>query len=665
MGFDVESARALLVNPQPAPQPQPVQPQAQPQETAGFDIDAARELVAKEAQRTQPPSQGPLPEGGVLGYLTAPSEAIIKGLSGLIISGYGGASTAVTDGLEAGVRDIERIQSAYAPDAPETQQEKAGLDAIQYLSELAVSAPAGLAGIVEFIKSGDLDSAVSLMDEIKDKGAMNLAGDKVFEVTGSPLLSAATVASPELAGLVAVGSAPVRRMSRFQREMGEKLRNRSTENVTAKYQLMNVGGRTAGQQSSGAGMPAVVEQEALKDSPMLSRMPDVDPVLGTQGAPDAIDALAKRLGIGFEYVRKDPLFNSLSEQGWDQGVLAAIKAGSPEDKKRMLKMLQMKQATLKNKKLEYMVRPTNIAGDSLLERVEHVRKVNQDVGKLFNQVIPKLKGARVDTESVGRAFFDDLDAVGISLRKNEAGELELDFGNSVVRDVPAARNAINKVFGWLVDRQFGTTTDAFEVHRAKKYIDEVVTYGKEKDGLAGETERILKRLRAGLNETLNDNFDDYRMINKVYSDTITTLDDIQDVMGKKIDLLSPNANTALGTRLRTLVSNQQGRAAMIDAINQLETVARRYGGEYNDDVLTQMLFADELDVVLGGAPRNALSGEMLKAVKRGIEEAAGGKGVIRGLAGKVVGKLTNKEISNEKAIELMSELLKRDLEVNP
>ena len=91
------------------------------------------------------------------------------------------------------------------------------------------------------------------------------------------------------------------------------------------------------------------------------------------------------------------------------------------------------------------------------------------------------------------------------------------------------------------------------------------------------------------------------------------LDSLQDSAGKKLNFFGPNADKATGTVLRRLMSNAQGRVTLMDAIENISTTAKKYGGSFEDDILTQMLFADELDSVFGGGGRTSLKGEVRKA----------------------------------------------------
>ena len=46
----------------------------------------------------------------------------------------------------------------------------------------------------------------------------------------------------------------------------------------------------------------------------------------------------------------------------------------------------------------------------------------------------------------------------------------------------------------------------------------------------------------------------------------------------------------------------------MDAVDGIEATTKKYGGSFEDDMLTQMLFADELESVFGGTGRTSLKG---------------------------------------------------------
>jgi hypothetical protein len=167
-------------------------------------------------------------------------------------------------------------------------------------------------------------------------------------------------------------------------------------------------------------------------------------------------------------------------------------------------------------------------------------------------------------------------------------------------------------------------------------------------------------------------------VNKAYSETIGALNDFRGAVGSKIDLTSSSAHKAVGTALRAIDSNRQTRVPLLDALEEIDRVARatedgiglikRIGkrGEsaFNDDIISQALFADELDSMFGATARTSLKGQQ-QQIERGVDAASRaaqapnrgmfefGVGVAKAGAEKVRG------INEENAIKSIEKLLRR------
>jgi len=190
----------------------------------------------------------------------------------------------------------------------------------------------------------------------------------------------------------------------------------------------------------------------------------------------------------------------------------------------------------------------------------------------------------------------------------------------------------------------------------KKFIDENVSYGKSAEGLTGKSERIVKKLRSNIDSTLDNNFPKYNKVNTKYAETISAIDNFQDVAGKKMDLTGTNAEKAVGTLMRRLMSNVQSRVRLLDSINDIEGMAKKYGGRFNDDIMTQVLFADELDSVFKPVARTSFQGQIGQAVDRAAMATAAPVASTALKAGsKIIDKVKGK--SEEKAFKYIKQLL--------
>jgi len=370
------------------------------------------------------------------------------------------------------------------------------------------------------------------------------------------------------------------------------------------------------------------------------------------------NTLAKFIVNGAGKVKKDKLAIESIKQGFDKGVIAAVKGASKTDKAILSKMVTTMERGKLNAKFAMKNRPSDLAGDSLLKRVNHVKKVNTRAGKNINKEAVKLRGKPVDISKPVNQFADDLNDLGVTLSDNGTGGFKPNFENSVL--APGDRGPIREVIRQMNIKGKNGAPDGFTTHKMKRAIDNNVTFGKSKTGMSGDAEKVLKDFRRGLDKSLDDTFPDYNKANTVYAETINSLDSLKDVAGRKMDLFGPNADKATGTLLRRMMSNAQSRVNLIDAVDSLESTAKKYGAKFDDDIATQMLFVDELDSVFGPVAKTSLHGEVSKAVKGGAEVAAGQRS-IQGAAidAVVAGSDKFRGISQEGAFKSIKDLLKR------
>jgi len=312
-------------------------------------------------------------------------------------------------------------------------------------------------------------------------------------------------------------------------------------------------------------------------------------------------------------------------------------------------------------------RPSDVIGDRIASDFNIVKKANKKAGADINKAAESLKGKQIDSLDIGQQFIDDLEDMGVSV----SDDLKLDFVGSDIEGVSGAESAISNVFRRMTG---GKRPDAYELHRLKRYIDEHVTYGKAGEGLKGLSERTLKSLRRNIDKKLDDNFSEYKKANDIYSETISAIDDLQSVAGKKVDLTSENANKRLGTLMRRVLSNAQSRVDVIESVGEIERVAKKYPqqlaiegitkGNRKPDLMQLAIFSDELDSRFGPTARTSLQGQFEQVANRGRSIAQAQSPTMAaadaaiGAAARGIDKV--KGVSNEKAFAAMRELLEAE-----
>lgn len=361
--------------------------------------------------------------------------------------------------------------------------------------------------------------------------------------------------------------------------------------------------------------------------------------------------LAKYVQDGAGSVKKDPAAIEAIRQGYDEGVIATIKGSSKRDKLKLRRMVSVLERGKENKRYGTTNMPSDVVGDSIAERVRHIEKVNKLSGAEVRRASRGLKGKQVDFAPSVDQLLSDLDEAGVSFNPKSG---KVDFTGSDFEKLEGAEGAIKRVLMRMRDNM---PPDAFEVHRLKKYIDNNVEFGKSSGGAVGQAEGIIKDLRHNLDAALDGKFKAYDAANTAYSETKEALNNFKS-LGAKIDMGSDNVDKSLGAVARRISSHAVSKGGVLDTIEGLDNVAANYGGNFSDDIITQALFADELNTVFGPTARTSLQGEGAKIAK-GAANAASGNTL--DMAASAIGGAYDKVrgVNNEKAIKVIREILER------
>ena len=333
----------------------------------------------------------------------------------------------------------------------------------------------------------------------------------------------------------------------------------------------------------------------------------------------------------------DPAAMETARQGIPEGIVSTIQSATEQTKSKLRDMLDIVEQSKDSARYSVTNRPLDVAGESLGTRFQVIDDVNRRAGSLLDEEAKNLRGERVDVSGAFDEFNQAMDSMGISISRDEDGALRVIDEGSDIMGLSGPRAALER----LIQRIEGVENpDAYDLHRIKRYIDENVSYGKSGEGLSGQVVNIIKRLRRGIDNALDTEFPRYNRVNTEYAETREVLDEVRRLVGSGSGQESVNFEKGLGTLLRRTLSNARSREPMLDLVSQMDNMAQRYsrsGGtqlvpyrategalsvgskELDDDILTQVLFADELDRVFGTNARTSLLGDTTKAAERGAE----------------------------------------------
>lgn len=403
----------------------------------------------------------------------------------------------------------------------------------------------------------------------------------------------------------------------------------------------------------GSGGTALLNKAAGREAGAITKgiVADTEKALLKAKTPDARIA-TKILQDGKIVVDKQA--RELIRQGVSEADVALIKSGSALDRRKMLKMLEIRQRQLTNKRV--MDRATDVVGNTFIEDVaKPIEELNKKAAAKLNIVARGLSGKKVDTMPAILQFTNDLENSGIKLTKRG----ELNYSNSDFEGLKPVQDLINNV--WKRARRIAKSGDAHEAHRLKTYIDEIVGYGKASEGLSGRAEGILKSVRHNIDSVLDSRFKSYNQVNTQFSDTINELEKMATAIGKRFKPGTSFADTQAGLAMRRILSNTQSRTDILQMLDGMQSVGKKYGIKYKNDVITQANFADVLEKALGSeAPTSFLGqGERFVQGAGALSDLGQGHPVRASIkAGKYIFDVT-RGINQENKINALRNLLKR------
>lgn len=368
-------------------------------------------------------------------------------------------------------------------------------------------------------------------------------------------------------------------------------------------------------------------------------------------------------------IGRDPLAVEAIKQWDDPGLVRAVVTATPETKQRMLDMLEMRRRIGLSKRTGMYMRPTDITGQSAADRIQFLGEVLQNERQALDDIARnQLAGRVVNREPVIREFGEQLDALGAKAVQTESGDFVLDFSGSQISQNKTAQKVIRQVYALLNEPQ---PVDALRMHNLKKQLDEIIDYKKSiGQGLSVAGQRVIRNVRRSLNDEVRRVSDEanlgYSEVNDSLAELLTLFDNLDDVTGRTTNILDASAAQKMGQQFRKTMSNYGVRTDLLNAIQELDAMAAKYGGEFNDDMLDLAMFANALDTRFEPVASTSFRGEIVAAQQQAAREQAIRTAARGDLSEMFFGKLMEsyqklRGVTDEQAYKAMEELLRAGL----
>jgi hypothetical protein len=343
----------------------------------------------------------------------------------------------------------------------------------------------------------------------------------------------------------------------------------------------------------------------------------------------------------------DQLQRDLVKKGVNDRAIVTLRDMSPADKRHARRMIDLAESYVKGVKGSERTRPQTVIGENAMKRFEVIKKAQQDASKAIGAAVQKdIKGKPADITAEFDGFLDSLDQLGIKVDGGKAN-----FKDSLVRgsNVTPIRN--------VLDVLKPTYNDAGELHKLKQFITNQLDYDNPATKpLDRQAENALKALRAQVNEKLRSMSPDYAAANDSFRQAAEVVNPFAKVMGRRFDPESSRVENYVGKELRKVLTNYQKADDLVIAIDDLDSVAKTFGGKFDDDLMSLIVLNSELERNLGSFAPGSIQGVMEKAGGLVADQVTGGAAqTAKAVAGFAKDRLLFTPPSKEK-LELIKQL---------
>lgn len=472
-------------------------------------------------------------------------------------------------------------------------------------------------------------------------------GDFAYDVTGSPTIAAAAATTPTaiLELLSLKGLKDLAPGTRLIDDAGRptKVLRRELDKKGLNFESLTPEVKEA--------IPSQVDPSLIPGGKPASRA--VEDVLVKQieaGAKE--DALAGLKVEGGKLVT-DQVGTEAIKQGFRPGTIQAIKTSDSTTKSMMREMLNKMRAIKKNERLGLEMRPTDVVGNALTDRIKFISKKADEARKELDGIAKtELAGQAVDTDLIFNALDDGLSDLNVRIVEDAAGVPKVEYSGSLVSKDRSSKRVINDLVDLLGEREI----DARRAHDLKRQLDIMIDFNKKSAmGLSDAGKKVLKKVRRALNDSIREVNPDYARVNDTLSTSLDALGSLDEAVGT-IDIFGKGAEKAIGQKLRALLSNQQGRIRLENAIENIEVATSSLGGSFGGDIKDLVMFADALDDKFGTVAKTSFAGQVEQAVS---QATASPKAAVAGAVTKKVGSGLEKlrGINDFNAFESLDKLL--------
>ena len=345
-----------------------------------------------------------------------------------------------------------------------------------------------------------------------------------------------------------------------------------------------------------------------------------------RGNPN-IENVTKALDASGEIITRPASKRAVKILGGDhvaKGTVSVLENMNTASKSQVNKMLNNIERGRKEPLFGDANRPSDILGQSVLNRAKQVSLINKKAGETIGNTAKSLKDVNVDINPVNNQFFNQLNELGVSFSRADDGWVTPDFSRS--KFIGGSQKEMTVLINDLLDG-----TPSFETaHKLKRTIRDNIDFDTGGTGqIKGASQQLLKDLSSGIDNVLDVTSPKYKKANEAFAKTIKVKNDFDKLAGKDIDIGSELSAEILGGKAMRLDSNAVSRTAIKQLFLNADDVLGEFGVKFKDDIPSLIHITGKLNDSFKLSPSGSLKGNIVSGGLDVAEAASGPIGAAR------------------------------------
>lgn len=351
-----------------------------------------------------------------------------------------------------------------------------------------------------------------------------------------------------------------------------------------------------------------------------------------RGNPN-IENVTKALDASGEIITRPASKRAVKILGGDhvaKGTVSVLENMNPASKAQVNKMLNNIERGRKEPLFGDANRPSDILGQSVLNRAKQVSLINKKAGETIGNTAKSLKDVNVDISPVNNQFFNKLNELGVSFSRGDDGWVTPDFSRS--KFIGGSQKEMSVLINDLLDGAPGFET----AHKLKRTIRDNIDFDTGGTGqIKGASQQLLRDLSSGIDDVLDATSPKYKKANESFAKTIKLKNDFDKLVGKDIDVGENLSAEILGGKVMRLDSNAVSRTAIKKLLLNTDDVLGEFGVRFKDDIPSLVHITSKLNDSFKLSPGGSLKGNIVSGGLDVAEAASGPIGAARVAAKKL------------------------------